>query len=86
MMKYRLKYPFSEKSCLPCAIKGIGVVDLSGNGYEKVVPASIHGPERRIKIRGATQKDLKRLYELGGTNLVEKVVPQKEEVSDVGTD
>lgn len=84
-MKYRLKYPFSEKSCLPCTIKGIGVVDLSGNGYEKVVPASIRGPEQRIKVRGATQKDLKRLYELGGTHMVEKVETKKE-VSDVGTD
>lgn len=84
-MKYRLKHPFSEKDCLPCAINGIGVVDLSGNGCEKVVPASIRGPEQRIRIRPATQKDLKRLYEMGGTHMVERVEPKKQ-VSDVGTD
>lgn len=82
MARYRLKYPLSERSCLPCAIGG-EVLDLSGAGYEKIIPASINGPERRVKVRGATQKDLRRLYESGGQGLVERV--EKSEVADVGT-
>lgn len=67
---------------MPCAM-GEEVVDLSGVGYEKIIPASINGPERRVKIRGATQKDLRRLYEAGGSGLVEKV--EKSEAANVGT-
>lgn len=72
MARYKLKYPLSEKTCLPCAF-GREVIDLSGNGYEKIVPASILGPEKIIKIRGANQKDLKALFESGAVHWVEKV-------------
>jgi hypothetical protein len=79
MARYKLIAPYSEKSCLPCAISGVGVVDLTGKGYERVYPATIRGPEKRVKVPAATQGQLKALYE-AGNRLIEKVEkPIKEE-------
>lgn len=91
MSRYKLRHPFSERECVPCALGG-EVVDLTGKGYERVIPATLLHPEKRVKVRGATQKDLKRLYEAGGAaGLVEKVERVKEEKpeegrTDVGND
>lgn len=38
-------------------------MDLTGKGYEKKVPATAKTPEHTVKVRGATQADLKRLLE-----------------------
>ena len=83
MARYKLKFPFSERSCLPCAFGG-EVIDLSGRGYEKMIPTSIRGPERTEKVRGATQKDLKKLFEAGGHLHLICIVEKKEE-RDVST-
>ena len=76
MARYKLKAPHSEKSCLPCAITGVGVVDLTGRGYDKVYPATILRPEKRVKVPAATQAQLRALYE-AGNRLIEKVETQK---------
>jgi len=76
MAKYQLKYPFSEYACLPCAVLG-ETLDLTGKGYEKTVPATVKMPEHKVRVRGASQQDLKRLFEDPATgnwsHLIEKV-------------
>lgn len=62
---YRIKYPFSERDAIPCVISGVGLVDLTGRGYEVTLPDTIHGPGKVRKVRGANQKELKLLYDLG---------------------
>lgn len=84
MARYKVKAPFLQKDCLPCAIKGVGVVDLLERGYDRIYPASILGPEKRVRIPGATQAQLKYLHECGSP-LIEKVeakVKVKEEDTD----
>lgn len=76
MATYKLRAPLSDKESLPSLIKGVGVVDLTGKGYEKVYPATILGPEKRVKVPGATQEQLKRLFE-SGSKIIEKVEETK---------
>lgn len=81
MSKYQLRAPFSEKEAVPCLIKGVGVIDLTGKGYEKVYPATILGPEKRVKVPGATQEQLKKLFDSGSRIIVkiEKTVAKAPE-------
>lgn len=81
MARYQVKAPYSEKECLPCAIHGQGVVNLLGKDFHRVVPASILGPEKKVKIPGATQAQLKALYD-SGNKLIEKVEKPAKETSD----
>jgi hypothetical protein len=63
MATYKLKQPFAEYPCLPCAVKGKGALDLSGKGYEKEIPASGNRPAYKVQVKGATAADLRDLYE-----------------------
>jgi hypothetical protein len=82
MARYKVIAPYSEKTCLPCAIAGAGVVDLMGRGYDRVYPATILRPEKVVRVPGATQVQLKALYE-AGSKLIEKVEkPAKEKEDD----
>lgn len=81
MAKYKVIAPFSEKTCLPCAISGVGVVDLTGRGYDRVYPATILRPEKVVRIPGATQAQLKALHE-AGSKLIEKVDKPEKVVGD----
>jgi hypothetical protein len=71
-MRYRVKAPFSERNCLPTAISGIGVVDLTGRGFTRIYPATLMRPEKKVFIPGATQTQLEILYKQG-SKLIEEV-------------
>lgn len=81
MAWYQLKPPYSERECLPTAFHG-EIIDLSGKGYERIVPASLLSPERRIQVRGATQQDLESLYHSGGHAIIEKVDGAEEAIEE----
>lgn len=64
-MPYRLKHKIpADCKKLVKAFKG-GVVNLTGEDYTYMLPATARYPERPNTIRGVTQDDFKLMYESG---------------------